>query len=46
MLVVKNITVQFEKNVIPIKVKKVFIGYKETMLSNRRKYQQLDSHTF
>jgi hypothetical protein len=46
MLVVKNIKIQFDKNVIPIKIKKISIGYKDTLLNNQKKYQQTDSHTF
>lgn len=46
MLVIKNVKVQFEKRVVPVRIRKIEIGYKEDRLSNKRKYSQLDSHTF
>ena len=42
MLVIKNISIKFEKNVRPVKIKRISVGYKDILTTNKHKYHQLD----
>jgi len=46
MFIVKNIKIKFEKNAIPIKIKRLTVGYQGNYLKNKKKYHQIDTHTF
>lgn len=46
MLVIKSIGVKFDKKVIPVRIRKITVGYKKDNVTNQKKYQQIDSHTF
>jgi len=46
MLVIKNIKIVFERNVTPVRIRTINIGYKKEAFNTKRKYLQTDIHTF
>ena len=46
MLVIRSVHVEFDKRVIPVRIRNVRIGYKDAFTVTERKYYQLDTHNF
>jgi hypothetical protein len=46
MLVIKNIKIQFDRTVVPVRIRALSISYKKDSFNTMKKFTQTDTHTF